>query len=242
MEEAMEFDDVLVEKLKADPEIATLHMLDELFATFGEGSGWEESDHAQMIQANALVTELISAGLLDFAEMPAPDISGAISDDCVAIHNFLGGVRTYCLEHATATKYQTLRDRFRRALTNVFAYEFSAGDVERVQQLIGELRDLLSAATQIEEGHRQRLLRRLEKLQSELHKKVSDLDRFWGLIGDAGVVAGKLGKDAKPFVDRVRELTSITWRTQARAEELPSGTKPPLLDYRPTEDTDVDGQ
>ena len=80
-----------------------------------------------------------------------------------------------------------------------------------------------------EEDHKQRLLKRIEKLQAELHKKVSDLDKFWGLVGDAGVVLGKFGKDAKPLVDRITEIAKIVWQTQARAEELPSGTDMPLL-------------
>jgi hypothetical protein len=67
---------------------------------------------------------------------------------------------------------------------------------------------------------------------SELHKKVSDLDRFWGLIGDAGVVVGKLGENAKPIVDRIREIADIVWQTQSRAEELPSGTKLPQLEHK----------
>jgi hypothetical protein len=71
----------------------------------------------------------------------------------------------------------------------------------------------------------------LERLQTELHKRVSDLDRFWGLIGDAGVVLGKLGSDAKPIVDRIREVADIVWRTQSRAEELPSGTRLPELSH-----------
>ena len=58
---------------------------------------------------------------------------------------------------------------------------------------------------------------------------MSSLDRFWGLIGEAGVALGKFGQDAKPFVDRIREIAQIIWRTQARAEELPSGTPLPLL-------------
>ena len=67
-----------------------------------------------------------------------------------------------------------------------------------------------------------------------MHKKVSDLDRFWGLIGDAGVVLGKLGNDAKPIVDRIKEVAEIVWQTQSRAEELPSGTKIPLLSNHAT--------
>ncbi len=58
---------------------------------------------------------------------------------------------------------------------------------------------------------------------------MSSLDKFWGLIGEAGIVLGKFGKDAKPFVDRMREIAQIIWRTHARAEELPSGSPFPLL-------------
>jgi len=60
---------------------------------------------------------------------------------------------------------------------------------------------------------------------------VSDLDRFWGLVGDAGVVLGKLGNDAKPIVDRIREIAEIVWKTQSRTEELPSNSQNPMLEH-----------
>jgi len=111
-----------------------------------------------------------------------------------------------------------------------FYYTFTDPDLKRIQSLITELRALIAETADLEESHRQRLLRRLEKLQSELHKRVSDLDRFWGLVGDAGVVLGKLGRDAKPIVDRIREIAELTWRTQARSEELPSDARFPRLE------------
>jgi hypothetical protein len=55
------------------------------------------------------------------------------------------------------------------------------------------------------------------------------LDRFYGLVGDAGVLLGKFGRDAKPFVDRIREIVEIVWRAQANAEELPSSVRSPSL-------------
>lgn len=122
-----------------------------------------------------------------------------------------------------------LRDVFRAQLTNSFSYEFTEGDIKHIQEIINDLRERITAYSGFEAGHRARLLSRLEKLQSEIHKKVSDLDRFWGMIGDGGVVIKKFGEDAKPIVDRFRELADIVWRTQARAEELPSDAKSPLL-------------
>lgn len=60
------------------------------------------------------------------------------------------------------------------------------------------------------------------------------MDRPGDLVGDAGVAIGKLGENAKPIVDRIKEITEIAWRTQARAEELPSGSEYPL----PSSDAD----
>ncbi|WP_018016010.1 hypothetical protein [Teredinibacter turnerae] len=118
----------------------------------------------------------------------------------------------------------------KKILNKGFFYEFTDGDLDRVQQLINELRSEITQSDLFEESHRARLLRRLEAMQSEMHKKMSDVDRIWGLVGDAGIVIGKFGKDAKPFVDRIRELSQIAWKTQARAEELPSSIQNPLIE------------
>jgi hypothetical protein len=95
--------------------------------------------------------------------------------------------------------------------------------------LLNELLDNIVTNDKFEEDHRRRLLGRLEALQKELHKRLSNLDRFYGLIGDAGVLLGKFGRDAKPFVDRIREIVEIVWRAQANADQLPASAKPALL-------------
>ena len=118
----------------------------------------------------------------------------------------------------------------KKILDKGFFYEFTDGDLKRIQAIINELRDQIGESDLFEEDHRRRLLRRLEALQSEMHKKMSDVDRIWGLVGDAGIAIGKFGKDAKPFVDRIKELSQIAWKTQARAEELPSSITNPLLE------------
>ena len=105
-----------------------------------------------------------------------------------------------------------------------------------MQALINDLRGTIAANGSLVAEHKARLLKRLESLQAELHKKISDLDKFWGLIGDAGVVLGKLGNDAKPIVDRIRDIADIVWQTQSRAEELPSGTNIPQIGQGRAED------
>jgi hypothetical protein len=105
--------------------------------------------------------------------------------------------------------------------------------LRRIQGLINEIRERIANNQELEADHKRRLLKKLENLQCELHKRVSDLDRFWGLLGDAGVVLGKLGNDAKPIVDRVKEIAQIVWRTQARTEELSTDSPNPMLGHDP---------
>ena len=141
-------------------------------------------------------------------------------------------------------QYAVASEKFRRLQTDTqmqlsggFGYEFEDDDVARLNELIAELRDLLHKSELFEPDHKRRLQARLEKLQQEVHKKVSDLDRFWGMVGDAGVALGKFRKDAKPFTDRIREMTQIIWKAQAKAEGLPAPTSLPRLEG-PDEDGD----
>ena len=115
-------------------------------------------------------------------------------------------------------------------LGRVVAYKFTTEEVNELQGLINNIRDYVVKCELFEDQHKRRILGRLEALQKEIHKKMSDLDRFWGLIGDAGVALGKFGKDAKPFVDMIKDMTRITWNAQARAEEIEASDLPLLSD------------
>jgi len=121
-------------------------------------------------------------------------------------------------------------DRFNLLLSDEFSYEFSKEDISKIQTLINTLREEIKLSNLFEDKHKQRLLKRLEKLQAEIHKKMSNIDAIWGLVGDAGVVLGKFGKDAKPFTDRIIEIAKIGWKTQSQAEDLPEGSKHLLLE------------
>lgn len=124
---------------------------------------------------------------------------------------------------------QQTNTRAKSLLKSEYSIVFTEDDLERAQELVNEIRDIIAKNDKLEEDHRRRLLRRLETLQSEMHKHVSDVDRIFGFAADAGTVARKLGEDAKPITDRVRELLEIGWRSKAESEGLPSGEEIPLL-------------
>ena len=66
-------------------------------------------------------------------------------------------------------------------------YSFSDKDYQRIQELINEMRDIVTESNIIEDKHKRRLLERLERMQKELHKHTSDLDRFGGLLVKQGL-------------------------------------------------------
>lgn len=136
------------------------------------------------------------------------------------IRNYLFSqeAETSKLLHSTYLEEQTRKytDRF----NSLSAYSFSDDDFAEIQKLINEMRDIIGKSQIITDNHKKRLLERLERLQRELHKNTSDLDRFWGFIGEAGIVIGKFGNDIKPLVDRIRELAEIVWKTISIKEKL----------------------
>jgi len=88
-------------------------------------------------------------------------------------------------------------------------YEFSDADFKRAQDLINELRELIRSNSLITDEHKRRLLRRLEAMRGELHRKTNDIDRFWGFLGEAGIAMRKFGEDLAPISERVLELGGI---------------------------------
>jgi hypothetical protein len=230
----MFFTDDFIDHLRNEPVSGTIALCDQVFETLKRGSqdGWTDSEFDILIEAYALVAEVIESKLLT-VQVNFLDLHNGGVEECQNLYQFLRDVREQCIAEESKLRLASLRGRFKASLGSGFIYEFSQGDLEKIQNLLNELRAQISSATNFELEHQQRLIRRLERLQSELHKRVGDLDRMWGLIGDAGVVVGKLGQDAKPIVDRIREIADIVWRTQSRAEELPSGTKLPSLEHTP---------
>ncbi|TNZ66361.1 hypothetical protein CGK42_23655 [Vibrio parahaemolyticus] len=227
----MFFEESFIEKVEDDP-ILGLHETCSItlsrLAELENGQEWTEEEHELLWEASAFINILINNFDLTIAvDLPQP--TGSLEDNCNALSEYIQEVQSAVGNQAVLLKVKTYSNRYKNAFKSTFAYEFSKGDLERVQELINELRAQISTLEDLEPSHQQRLLKRLEKLQSELHKRVSDLDRFWGLIGDAGVVLGKLGTDAKPIVDRIKEIAEIAWNTQSRTEELPSNSPNPML-------------
>ena len=224
-------DDEFVTNLPDDPldAVQAIYEKFEQFKNASKGKPVTDIDLSdQSLQFLSLMTVIADKfGIGHLSKVP--EASGAPNENTNNTSSYFVVVNKWLHEQRAKKKLSGGEDRFRTLLNKTFSYEFSDDETTRINQLISELRDIISQSELFEEGHKQRLLRRLERLQSEVHKKVSDLDRFWGLVGDAGVALRKFGEDARPIVDRVKELTKIIWGAQEKAEGLPPSDTIPLL-------------
>lgn len=198
--------------------------------TEGSSGNWSEDDHDLLLEGAALLLQLQEDQLISH-RVSHPDMDGSMGVVCNQLRKFLQDAQDELLGQTSANKLDSLKKRFAVTVSSGFGYEFTDGDLKRIQQLINDLREMVRASTELDEGHKQRMLKRLEKMQAELHKKMSDISRFYELMGDAGVALGKLGEGAKPIVEAIKELAGIAWKSQARAEQLQSDAENPMIGH-----------
>ena len=181
------------------------------------------------LKAYGLLQAFASAKELD---IDFPELTDGKMDSILIIRQAffdLGREITKLEKDKARSILESTKFHFSTKFGGVFTYEFSQGDLKKIESLIGGFGKFVSGSSEFDQGYKSRLLKRLKELQGNLEKKVADLDQFWGLIGETGIVRAKLGKDAKPVVEHARKIVEIVWRTQARAEELPSGLEFPSL-------------
>jgi hypothetical protein len=228
----MYYDEEFLSSLPEDHEGALLQIA-SAFEIHWEVDGLESGPPYPLVQeTHALIAaylerERLSHAYADAHGEPVPllELTGAVDDDTKRFVSFMRALQNEVGGRVSKGEYAETRQKFSLMLSNVrFHYLFSDGDMARIQKLVNELRDLLAASEDLEVGHRRRVLGRLEKLQSELHEKMSDLSSLWGVLIEASMAARKLGHSAQPIVDRIREIASIAGPTQARTFGLPSST------------------
>jgi len=228
----MLFNEDIIAQIEENPVMGITNACEVAIDRLNElsGDGWSEIAHELLMEAVSFLELAIQTSQIH-VDAIVPEAAGNIQENCKNFWVYICEIKAIFEEQSIKLKMDSYKARYKADFKASFSYEFSQGDLERIQTLINELRDHISENEMLEEDHKRRLLKRLESMQSELHKRVSDLDRLWGMVGDAGVVLGKLGVDSKPIVDRIKEVTEIVWKTQSRTEELPSDSRNPMIEY-----------
>lgn len=213
------FDEEFVKQLPQDILVAQKIICDKFF----EFRSDREDDIHFHLQAMAFAQVIVKVYSLG-KSLYEPDIEDEDTYIISRVEDFFNvwqeeAYERLAIKEQKAT-FEISKDKFASMFGKGVFYEFSDDDFGRVQTLLNNLRELLTNSEDFEEDYRRRLLKKLEALQAELHKKMSDFDKFWGFFIDSGIALMKFWENAKPFRDDVKEICEIVSRTQARAENV----------------------
>ena len=185
--------------------------------------GWNTNNLPLFLDYVSVTKSLIVQSKMS-VEFKTPDRSGNRSQQMDAISEYFLGVRIWVASAVASDELQAAVER-----SNSPIVEISDSDLERIQTLIKEMRQITVDTIELDQDHRRRLLHRLEKMQAELHKTMSNLDVFWGGVVDAGEALGIVGEKIKPFVDRMREIKNILWSNRIQRTGLENREEQPRL-------------
>jgi hypothetical protein len=224
------FDAQFLKNLPSDPDEAETMFIDRLWPIAKKintaGSPVERAAVNDLVEGMAVYL----AWRRRFAWLQTVTL-GAASDPQNSLNTVLNVLTAYRQENLERVARSQSEEAIKRGEEwfamqsgELFCYEFSEPEIEEIQEHLNVLRELIAGATELKEEHKLRLFRRLDQLRSELNKKVSDLDRFWGLIGDVRIVVQKIKGDSDRVdktLRRVWLIAKIVFAAQQIAHQLP---------------------
>jgi hypothetical protein len=134
------------------------------------------------------------------------------------MHEWLRDYAAFRLERDAAERAEALDEHFAALFDASLGYELTDAQLIQLKKLVNELQEKLSAPNPLAEHRRERLLKRLEKLQLELQSKLSSLDRLYGTTMEVLVVAQNLGDKAQAVLDIAGRIFAIIWAIHSRKD------------------------
>lgn len=93
---------------------------------------------------------------------------------------------------------------------------------QEIQAILRQLHEAIQQTEDVTPEHKDRLLDRVNSLQREFDKAISDWDLALGKIGRLGMTVKKVCEDAKPILDPINKLIGIIDRVTSEDDKLPT--------------------
>ncbi|MEP3198778.1 MAG: hypothetical protein ABJO57_12960 [Lentilitoribacter sp.] len=98
--------------------------------------------------------------------------------------------------------------------------EIESSQVQRIEILLSEIREIVRSSDSIDEDHKLRLLKIVSNFQTEIDKPISSYRVFLNGMIETSEALGTSGKKVKPVFDRVREVFGIADKAKKTIEQL----------------------
>ena len=206
--------------LPAD-DLDALKLLCDEFLRFCQNES-ETAAYESVVRAYAMIHTFVTerSPKIESPRGPSPELPDLIPGDNEASQmqgmvNLILNLNASVATTIARRKAQRAFEEQRRQLAGTFnaraaIYDLTQDQLSTIQRLINELRQQIAAAADVlGDEHKNRLLSRLEKLQQELHKRMSNFDRIFGFMADVALLAPKVGNGLDPIVQRTIQLGQV---------------------------------
>jgi len=217
------FDEDFLKLLPEEDLGAILKICDEFYRLSGEGKLKQYDDY---LTVYAILSSLVEGSGIEISNV---NITGSKDDDKKLINNYFNSATTEATKKLALQEIGEEKTKFKTIRDHIYEYEFSDSDYKKIQVQLNKIRNLISESEVISEDHQNRLLKRLEQFQGELHKRVTNLDRALGFLLDVSIIVKQTGEGAKPIAVVAKEISKIITQVILVSKGLPPGELPLLL-------------
>jgi len=166
--------------------------------------------------------ESIKDGDLTFGDL---DFDAHEDENRILVKGLILKIRKNYDKKVQVTKYT---DIFESKINDRFTYKLEDKEIDSIQDLLNKLRDMIYSSNEIEDEHKRRLLEKINQLQTELNKEISDFDKFLGLMMETATTFGKAGEAAMPFIKLIHKLQEVLGPIIRRNKSLPKDSADPF--------------
>jgi len=141
-------------------------------------------------------------------------IFSSITEKIFKLHRQISETHHY-LEDILIHEYPDPELLLKRDFETGILQILNSGQKKSLQEHTNKLNELIPQIISPDNGQQDRLLYKLKKLQQELLKKKTNLDKFWSFIGEAFQSIEISGKDTGPFAETLNIITKIIREAQS---------------------------
>jgi hypothetical protein len=214
------FEDQFINRLPEDPIPAVIVICKE-FLAFHAANENAFSHYKGYIEALGFIEVYAEANNL---EMSFPQIDEKREQNIVKIEKFFMETCRLFERKYQQSNLEDIKKKFASKLKPENVYTADDNEVIMLKKQLIALRNEIERNSPLDEDYKFRIIRKVDKILSISYKSMTDLNPFWGLIGERGIIAGKLGPEEKKIPELINLLVDTIWKIQLRSENMPANT------------------
>ncbi len=179
--------------------------------------------YSTLIDAYGLIASYVDK--IEDLNVDLPEPCGDVRADCDAIVDAAQTVfyrsREISRKNRASDIFNRSKERYQgTSVSNSYVIEISDDDFYQMHRLIGDLRGALLNEEDVDENYRTRLVDKISLAENELRQEMSDMNHFWGLYGEARILAAKYSIAGRVLADLIVEIVNHAASIQGRAEGI----------------------